>query len=128
MEIKAVDGKLSLGSLFGPVAVGYGIGAGVIFLPMFVLMSLVFLFSPVVDQNGQAVSGASVALPMLIMVPFILAMQGVMIGGLVLLGLAIYRRLGAVPWFLSARLPRAKAQQLLTASHRRMSDVAPPLV
>ncbi|MEQ1708077.1 MAG: hypothetical protein ABL864_07085 [Terricaulis sp.] len=97
MEIKAVDGKLSLGSLFGPVVVGYGVGAGVIFVPMFVLMSLLFLFSPgVVDQSGQIVSGASVALPMLIMVPFILVMQGVMFGGLVLLGLAIYRKWGTL--------------------------------
>lgn len=45
MEIKTVDGKLSLASLFGPVAVGYGIGAGVIFVPMFLLMGLLSLFA-----------------------------------------------------------------------------------
>jgi hypothetical protein len=97
MEIKAVDGKLSIGSLFGPVAIGYAIGAGVIFLPMFLLMGLLFAFSPgFVDQNGQNVSGAAMALPMIIMVPFIVVMQGVMFGGLVLLGLAIYRKWGTL--------------------------------
>jgi len=97
MEIKAVDGKLSIDSLFVPIAVGYVIGAGVIFLPLFLLMGLLFAFSPAgMDQNGQAVSGAAMALPMIIMVPFILAMQSVMFGGLILLGLAIYGKWGTL--------------------------------
>jgi hypothetical protein len=95
MEIKAVDGQLSLASMFGPVAVGYAIGAGVIFVPMFLLMGLLFSFAPAgVDQNGQPFSPAMMVLPMVIMVPFIVAMQGVMMGGLVMLGLAIYRKWG----------------------------------
>lgn len=95
MEIKAVDGKLSLGSLFGPIAVGYGVGAGVIFIPMFLLIGLLSFFAPTaVDQSGQSISPSAVMLPMIIMVPFILAMQAVMFGGLVLLGLAIYRKWG----------------------------------
>jgi hypothetical protein len=97
MDIKVVDGKLSIGSLFVPVAAGYAIGAGAIFLPMFLLMGLIIAFSPgVVDQDGQAVSGAAMALPMIIMVPFIVVMQGVMFGGLVLLGLVIYRNWGTL--------------------------------
>ncbi|MBL8538290.1 MAG: hypothetical protein JNM59_12865 [Hyphomonadaceae bacterium] len=97
MEIKAVDGKLSLSSLFGPVAAGYAIGAGVIFVPMFLLMGLLISFAPAgVDQNGQAVSPATMVLPMVVMVPFIVVMQGVMIGGLVMLGLAIYRNWGTL--------------------------------
>lgn len=95
MEIKAVEGKLSLASMFGPVAVGYAIGAGVIFVPMFLLTGLLFSFAPAgVDQNGQPFSPATMILPMVVMVPFIVALQGVMIGGLVTLGLAIYRRWG----------------------------------
>lgn len=96
MEIRAVDGKLSLGSLFGPVAVGYGIGAGVIFMPMFLLMGVMFSFVPVVDQVGQPVNGAIMILPMVVMVPIILVMQGAMFGGLVMLGLAIYRKWGTL--------------------------------
>jgi hypothetical protein len=97
MEIKAVDGKLSLGSLFGPIAVGYGVGAGVIFIPMFLLVGLLSVFAPPgVDLSGQPVSAAAMMLPMVIMVPFILAMQAVMFGGLVLLGLAIYRNWGTL--------------------------------
>lgn len=97
MEIKAVDGKLSLGSLFAPIAVGYGVGAGVIFIPMFLLIGLLSLFGPAgVDQSGQPVNTSAMMLPMVVMVPFILAMQAVMFGGLVLLGLAIYRTWGTL--------------------------------
>lgn len=96
MEIKVIDGKLSLGSLFKPIAFGYAIGMGVIFIPFFLLMLPMFLFSPgVVDQSGQMVTGPGPILammaPMFIMIPIILAMQGVMIGGAILLGLVIYR-------------------------------------
>jgi hypothetical protein len=97
MEIKAVDGKLSLGSLFGPIAVGYGIGAGVIFIPMFLLIGVLSLFAPAgVDQSGQTVSASAMFLPVIIMVPFILAMQAMMIGGLIMLGLSIYRTWGTL--------------------------------
>jgi hypothetical protein len=97
MEIKAVDGKLSLGSLFGPIAVGYGIGAGVIFIPMFLLIGVLSLVTPAgVDQGGQTVSASAMFLPMIIMVPFILAMQAVMFGGLIMLGLSIYRLWGTL--------------------------------
>lgn len=97
MEIKAVDGKLSVSSLFGPVAVGYGIGAGAIFLPMLLLFGLLSLFAPAgVDQNGQTVSTSAMLLPAFIMVPFILAMQAVMFAGLIILGLSIYRMWGTL--------------------------------
>jgi hypothetical protein len=97
MEIKTIDGKLSVTSLFWPVAVGYGIGAGVFFVPMFLLMGLLMSFAPAgVDQNGQSFNPAMVFLPMVIMVPFIVAMQGVMMGGLVMLGLTIYRKWGTL--------------------------------
>ncbi len=96
MELKAVDGKLSLGSLFGPVAVGYGIGAGVIFVPMMLLMGIVFANVPAVDQSGQPVNAAMIILPMVVMIPIIVVMQGVMMSGLVLLVLAIYRKWGTL--------------------------------
>ncbi len=95
MEIKAVNGKLSLGSLFGPVAIGYGIGAGVFFIPMFLLMGALS-FLPGVSDAGLPVNGAMMILSMVVMVPFIVVMQGVMFGGLVMLGLAIYRVWGTL--------------------------------
>lgn len=77
MEIKAVDGKLSVTSLFWPVAVGYGIGAGVFLVPMFLLVGLLMSFVPAgVDQNGQSLDPAMMVVPMVIMVPFIVAMLG----------------------------------------------------
>ncbi|MEZ6022680.1 MAG: hypothetical protein R3C16_04535 [Hyphomonadaceae bacterium] len=97
MKIKVVDGTVSIGSLFAPVAVGYGIGAGVIFVPMFLLMGVIFALSPgTVDQNGEPVSGVAMALPMIVMLPLVLAMQAVMFGGLSVLGLAIYRTWGTL--------------------------------
>ncbi len=102
MEIKAVDGQLSLSSLFKPVAFGYAIGMGVIFIPMFLLMIPIMMFSPgVEDQSGQLVTGSLpiflMMVPMIIMVPVILAMQGVMIGGAIIMGLAIYRTRRPIP-------------------------------
>jgi hypothetical protein len=94
MEIKAVDGKLSVVTLFGPVAVGYGIGAAVIFLPMFLFMGLLIAFTP--EFSSQNSGGPLIMLPMIIMVPIIVVMQGVMAAGFVILGLAIYRRWGTV--------------------------------
>ena len=96
MEIKARDGYVSLGSLYKPIAVGYVIGMGVVFLPMFLLMLPMLVFSPgVQDQSGQLVTGPGPILamiaPMIVMIPLILALQGLLIGGAILLGLAIYR-------------------------------------
>jgi hypothetical protein len=96
VEIKAVDGNVSLSSLYKPIALGYAIGMGVIFIPMFLLMLPMFVFSPgVQDQSGHLVTGPGPILammaPMIVMIPIILAMQGLMIGGAILLGLAIYR-------------------------------------
>ena len=96
MEIKAVDGNLSLGSLYRPIALGYAIGMGVIFIPLFLLMLPILVFSPgVQDQSGHLVTGPGPILammaPMLVMIPIILVLQGLIIGGVILLGLAIYR-------------------------------------
>jgi hypothetical protein len=96
VEIKAVDGNVSLSSLYKPIAFGYAIGMGVIFIPMFVLMLPILVFSPgVQDQGGHLVTGAGPILammaPMIVMVPIILALQGLLIGGAIVLGLAIYR-------------------------------------
>jgi len=110
MEIKVVDGNLTLTSLFAPVAVGYAIGAGVIFLPMFLLMTPLMLMSPgMVDQSEQAVSGAIFVFAPLIMLPLILIMQSVMFGGLIMLGLAIYRKWGAIRVVSVRELPEPRA-------------------
>ncbi len=96
MEIKAVDGNLSLGSLFKPVAVGYAIGMGVFMLPMLLLMIPIFIFSPGVEtQSGELVTGPIsilvMLLPMFVMFPIILVLQGFLIGGAVIFGLYVYR-------------------------------------
>jgi len=88
MKLQSVDGNLSSGNFFKPVAIGYVIGAGVFFLPMLLLTIPMMILMPGVEGESQSMS---MALSGLIMVPFILILQGVVFGGLVVLGLSIYR-------------------------------------
>lgn len=96
MEIKAVEGQLSLVSLLKLFATGYTIGMGVIMIPIILLMFPMFMFSPgLEDHSGQLVTGPLPILlevaPIIALTPIIIVMQGVMIGGAIILGLAIYR-------------------------------------
>jgi len=89
MEIRAVDGKLSLGSLFGPVALGYLLGAGMIFVDRVLSLSCrrrSLRKALPVDRKFS--------LAMVVMAPFILIMQSVMLSGLIMLGPSIYRKWG----------------------------------
>lgn len=96
MELRTKGGLLKPGGAFKLVATGYFLGAGVIFLPLFVLATVISLAAGVPPTwNGQAVEGSGgvlfVFLP-LIMVPVILAFHAVMFGGLIVLGLWIYQK------------------------------------
>lgn len=96
MELRTVGGQLKLASVFKLVATGYGIGAGVIFIPLFGLVILTGLASGApMKVNGEVVEGGArlaFALIPLVMVPFIVAMQAVMFGGLIFLGLWLYQK------------------------------------
>lgn len=95
MIIKSVNGQLSSTSFFKPVAIGYVLGAAVFFLPMLLLMALIGVVTVVTGNTGGAETGEVNPLPHLmlgfVMVPLILVMQSVMFGGMVVLGLSIYR-------------------------------------
>lgn len=95
MELKTTDGRLKLGSVFKLVATGDLLGAGVIFIPGFALIALGGLATGVpVKWGGQVVEGAAatfLTLMPLVMIPFVLAMQAMMFGGLIVLGLALYQ-------------------------------------
>jgi hypothetical protein len=94
--LRTVGGRLKLDSVFKLVATGYAIGAGVIFVPMFALITLVtFPSGAPMKVNGEVVEGGAgqaFALLPLVMVPFIVAMQAVMVGGLIVFGLWLYQK------------------------------------
>ena len=81
MELRTVDGRLRLDGVFKVVATGYLLGAGVFFIPMFVLVFLTTLAAGGPTMvNGQVVqggSGALLGLLMIIMVPFVVAEEAV---------------------------------------------------
>lgn len=96
MEIYVIDGQLRPAGAFKLVAVGYLLGAGVIFVPFFVLGSLLLVAAGApMTVNGQVVEGAGGALAALlpmIMLPLVLGIQALMLGGLAVLGLWLYSK------------------------------------
>ncbi len=95
MELRTKDGQLKPGGAFKLVATGYFLGAGVIFLPLFALVAVITLAAgvpPTVDgQPAEGGGGVLFAVLTLIMVPVVLAMQAVMLGGMAVLGLWLYQ-------------------------------------
>ncbi len=96
MELRTKGGLLKPGGAFKLVATGYFLGAGVIFLPLFVLVTVTFMAAGVPPLvNGEPVEGSGAVLAAflpLIMLPVILALQAVMFGGLAVLGLWVYNK------------------------------------
>ena len=94
MELRTTGGRLKPGGAFKLVAMGYFLGAGVIVLPLFALVTMISLASGVPPTlNGEPVEGSGgivVAILPLMMAPLILAIQAVMLGGLAVLGLWLY--------------------------------------
>ena len=95
MIIKSVDGQLGSTSFFKPVAIGFILGAAVFFVPMLLLMALMGIVTVATGDAGGPEAGGTSPLSHImlgfVMVPLILVMQSVMFGGLVVLGLSIYR-------------------------------------
>lgn len=93
MELRTVGGRLKLDSTFKMVATGYVVGAGVIFLPLIILVTLVsFAAGAPMTVNGEVVErGGFLTFLPIVMVPAILAMQALMFGGLVTLGLWLFQ-------------------------------------
>lgn len=100
MELLTERGRLKLGGAFKLVAVGYFVGAGAIFLPLFALVTVITVASGIPPTvNGQQVEGAGAllfSLLPLVMLPVVLAIQAVMFGGLVTLGLLLYQKFNPI--------------------------------
>ena len=95
MILKSVDGQLGSTSFFKPVVIGYVLGAAVFFVPMLLLMALIGIVTVATGSTGGIEADGTDPLPNLmmgfLMIPVILVMQSVMFGGMVVLGLSIYR-------------------------------------
>lgn len=96
MELRTTGGQLKPSGAFKLVATGYFLGAGVIFLPLFALITVISLAAGIPPTlNGEPVEGSGgvlVSILPLIMVPVILALQAIMFGGLAVLGLWLYNK------------------------------------
>lgn len=86
MELRTLDGQLKPGGVLKIVATGYLIGAGAIAFSVLALMEM-FGASPV-TSDGPIVK----AVVLLTVVPLVLAVQGLMLGGLVVFGLWLLQR------------------------------------
>ena len=84
MELRTIGGQLKAGAAFRLIAIGYIIGAGVIFGPLFLLATLAMgVQRPVMLVGG---------LIQLLLLPIILAIQSILLGGGVVLGLWLYQK------------------------------------
>lgn len=94
MKLEISNGAVKPASLFKFVALGYGLGAGVIFVPLSIIAAGASLAGA--DFRWLAAQDLLLA-PVL--VPFILGLQALMLAALVTVGLWIYccwRRIEAV--------------------------------
>lgn len=96
MDLRTVNGQLKPGAAFRLIATGYLFGAGALFIPLFAVITIVMVVGGApMKVNGENVHGSARLLAQLapvLMVPIILAMQSVMIGGLIVFGLWLYQK------------------------------------
>jgi len=100
MELRVKEnGQLSLGSAYKMIAKGYVIGAGgfvaIFMIPMFIIFLIGALSGQPMSVNGEMTTGWAAYTPMLmmfVMFPVIVGLQAIMFGGMVVLGLVVYRQ------------------------------------
>lgn len=85
MKLQISNGAVRPASLFKFVALGYGLGAGIIFIPLTV-------FAVIASYLGVDIRlfSAEQILVAPVLVPFILGLQALMLAALVTIGLWIY--------------------------------------
>jgi hypothetical protein len=84
MELRTTDGQLKAGAAFRLVATGYIIGGSVIFGPLFLLATLTIG----VQRPAMLLGG----LLQLLLLPVVLGIQSLLLGGVIVLGLWLYRK------------------------------------
>lgn len=95
MNLKMRDGQLTLGSVFKLVAISWTCFGVIIFGAFFLLILLAGVAMGSMEVNGEVVQGSGAvlvaALPLIIILPIIIALQALIFGGFVTLGAALYR-------------------------------------
>lgn len=95
MNLTVRNGQLTLGSVFKLVAVSWLCFGFIVVGGFFLLIMLIGVASGSMTVNGEAVVGRGTVflsmLPMLVMLPLVIAMQAVMFGGMITAGAALLR-------------------------------------
>lgn len=95
MQLKSINGKLTLGSAYKLFVISWIAGIGTIFTGFAGLIAVVSIIGGEATINGVVVEGAGPVaaqiLPILILFPVIIFFQSFIFGGLLLLGVVIYR-------------------------------------
>lgn len=89
MDLKTRNGTLSPGGVFKLVAVGFFIGAGLLVLPIVVLLTLLSLV--VLGEVWQGYD-LLVMVGRIVLTPVILAAEAILLGGLTALGVWLYQK------------------------------------
>lgn len=96
MKLRVKNGQLSYGSTYRFFVTSWVLGVGSLFLAMFALTFLLMLATGTGQVNGQTVTGRGALivsmLPMVIIFPIVMLIQGFMFGGVLLFGSWLYRK------------------------------------
>ncbi len=96
MQLKVKDGNLSLRSLYKLIVAGWIIAFGLLFGVFFLLLIAAGLLTGEMMVNGEVVYGRGAIflniVPMLIIFPIFIVMHAFMFGGLIIGGIALYRK------------------------------------
>jgi len=95
MQLRTVDGKLTLGSVYKIVVWGWLLGWSVFMVPIFLIIIIGAMLTGEMSVNGEMVHGSGPVLlqllPFIIVLPIIIVMHAFMFGGLLTFGVWIYR-------------------------------------
>jgi hypothetical protein len=96
MQLRTVDGKLSLGSVYKIVVWGWLIGWSIFLIPIFFLIAIGTLISGQMSWNGETIYGRGAIfmrlLPFVFLPPIVIILHAFIFGGVITLGVLIYRR------------------------------------
>lgn len=95
MQLRTVDDKLTLGSVYKIVVWGCLIGFSAFFIPIMLLIVIGGISAGQMSINGEMVYGSGAVflhmLPLFVFVPIAIAVNAFMFGALIALGVSIYR-------------------------------------
>ena len=95
MQLRTVDGKLTLGSVYKVIVWGWLIGWSVFMIPIFLLIVIGATISGQLSFNGEMIHGSGQVfmhlLPFVLLPPIIIVFHAFMFGGLITFGVWIYR-------------------------------------